>query len=583
MNKRSLHIVLSLLALIFYRGMNAQELMQEAAKEKITVCTDRTMYISGEEIRFAVSVTSPGPSNNEVFSRIVYCELITGEGHRIAGGKYPLQDLTGSGCLAIPETTVSGIYFLKVYTRFMRNIGPSGYTYLPLKIINPYKTDVLPGNGNLQRDLETPSLPNPNPGARAIRLLTAKTDFSPRETVHLGISVDPGEVESGKLCIAVVPENTSAPYNCQEWQRTDSATFGIYLPETRGISLSGQLVAAGEGTALSGAKAYLSIIGDKDIQVVRTDSAGKFYFALPGYYGSRDLFLCAEELPDVVPELLIDNDFCTRPVTLPSFRFSLSDKEQEAAYRLAVNARVTSLFRDQGRPEPPASDPAVGDTPRTPFYGKPTEVLVMDNYIELPTLEEYFTELVVMVKVKKVQGKKRFRFLSTQNDMSIYDPLVLVDWVAVDTMDKILRMSPRDIDRIELVDAPYVKGDITYGGIVSFVSKKNDFAGIDLPTSGTFVNYQFLDPCHDSIPTGIPSGFQSGFQSGFPSGTLPATTPDARNTVFWAPSIRTDKQGNAALSFTLPDTPGNYRILLRGINRAGERVSVEKKITVSGP
>lgn len=578
MNKRSLHIILSLLAIIFCRGMNAQELMQEAAKEKITVCTDRTMYISGEEIRFAVSVASQDLKTDEVFSRIVYCELITGEGHRIAGGKYPLQDLTGSGCLAIPETTVSGIYFLKVYTRFMRNIGPSGYTFLPLKIINPYKTDVLPGNGNLHRELEPSSTLDPTNSARAIRLLTAKTDFSPRETVHLGISVNHGEVEPRPLCLAVIPENTSAPYNCHEWQRADSATSGIYLPETRGISLSGQLVAAGEGTALGGAKVYLSIIGDKDIQVVRTDSAGKFYFALPGYHGSRDLFLCAEELPDVVPELLIDNDFCTRPVDLPSFRFALSDQEQRTAYRLAVNSRVTSLFRDQGQPEPPAADSAVGTPSGPPFYGKPTEVLVMDNYIELPTLEEYFTELVVMVKVKKVQGRKRFRFLTSQNDMSIYDPLVLVDWVAVDTMDKILRMSPRDIERIELVDAPYVKGDITYGGIVSFVSKKNDFAGIDLPNSGTFVNYQFLAPCHDSIPTGIPTGFASGF----PSGPLPATTPDARNTVFWDPSLRTDEQGNAAVTFTLPDTPGDYKILLRAVNRRGEAVEVEKKITVRG-
>ncbi|MBN1199863.1 MAG: hypothetical protein JXA23_10965, partial [Bacteroidales bacterium] len=335
---------------------------------------------------------------------------------------------------------------------------------------------------------------------------------------------------------------------------------GIYFPETRGISLSGQLVGKETGIPLPEAKVYLSIIGDKDILVVRTDSAGKFFFALPGYYGRKDIFLCAEDLPLITPEILIDNDFCTRRVTLPSLRFSLTEEERKTAYQLAVNFEISSLYR----PAEKAADSSE-EKPDVPFYGKPTEVLVMDKYIELPTLEEYFTELVVMVKIKKVQGKKQFRFLSTQPEMSIYDPLVLVDWVAIDTIGKILKMSPRDIERIELIDAPYVKGDITYGGIISFVSKKNDFAGIDLPTSGTFVNYKFLEACSDSV-TNAP---------------LPATIPDSRNTVYWNPTLQTDDQGTATVTFTAPDTPGKYTILLRKINHSGEIISAEKTFTVS--
>jgi hypothetical protein len=148
--------------------------------------------------------------------------------------------------------------------------------------------------------------------------------------------------------------------------------------------------------------------------------------------------------------------------------------------------------------------------------------------------------------------------------MSLYDPLVLIDWVAVDDIEKILAMSPQKIERAELVNALYVKGSITYGGIVSFVSKKKDFAGINLPSSGTFVNYGFLEECNDNLPL-VP---------------LSGNMPDSRNTIYWNPDIPTNNDGSADISFTAPDTPGNYIILLSKISVTGEVSSTKEMIVV---
>jgi len=141
---------------------------------------------------------------------------------------------------------------------------------------------------------------------------------------------------------------------------------------------------------------------------------------------------------------------------------------------------------------------------------------------------------------------------------------LLVDWVAVSDIEKILAMSPKAIERIELVNSPYVKGNITYGGIISFVSKKNDFAGIDLPKSGTFVNYNFLDECNEIIPLG----------------TLPSNIPDSRNTFYWNPDVQTNADGASSVSFPAPDAPGKYRILLRGISKTGKVIYTEETFTV---
>ncbi len=541
-------------------GLKAQDLLPDAAGERIEAITDRTLYISGEQILFSVEVSHPDDSISNEFSLVFYCELISPDGNRIAGGKYLLQNSKGVGSLTIPEETISGLFFLKFYTRFMRNISTGEYTYILLKIVNPFKTEVLQGN----EAMDSTAWRNNTSGTReeslSLAFLSGEKKFSPREEIQLILREESGYKSSSALSLTIVPEFTYQGLFLPDNAKNDTTHNGFYYPETRGISLTGQLIVKETGKPLPGTKVYLSIIGDKDILVDRTDSSGKFYFALPDYFGYKDLFLCTEDLPDITPELFIDNDFCSKPVSLPSLLFTLNQEEMKAAYKLAVNSRITSMF---------TGNQITGDSLEegisTSFYGKPSEVVVLEKYIDLPALEEYFTELAVNVKVKREQGRKRFRFLTDLADMRTFDPLVLVDWVAVDDMDKILAMSPLDIDRIELVNAPYVKGDITYGGIISFVSKKNDFAGIDLPTSGTFLNYPFLE---EVVPT-------------TDIDTFPNNIPDSRNTIYWNPAIQLDDDGTAKISFTAPDTPGKYIILIREMTPAGEIILTKETIEVT--
>ena len=95
--------------------------------------------------------------------------------------------------------------------------------------------------------------------------------------------------------------------------------------------------------------------------------------------------------------------------------------------------------------------------------------------------------------------------------------------------------------------------------------KKNDFAGIDLPASGKFINFGFLDDCSDHNLPGI----------------LPRNVPDPRNTVYWNPSIPAGTDGNTIISFTAPDTPGKYTILLTGFSRTGGLIRTTKTIVIS--
>jgi len=219
------------------------------------------------------------------------------------------------------------------------------------------------------------------------------------------------------------------------------------------------------------------------------------------------------------------------------------------AFNMVVNRQVNEAFTRDTSSIQEASKPL-----DQPFYGTPSAILYLDQYLQLPTIEECFNELPGMVKVRKRKGEKYFKVFGQQGELELYDPLVMVDMVAVDDPEKVLAVLPQNVARIEVVNEPYVKGSQKYGGIVSIISKRNDFAGIDLPSSGIFINYQFFRENEKCL---VPEQLQPGF-------------PDARNTLLWQPHLIIANRSKADVAFTTPDTPGKYMVVLSGVLRNGE-------------
>jgi len=552
MEKRIIEYLLILVLILLGSVLRANANFTGIPGERLYVVTDRMMYIAGEKIWFSAFLSMQDASQDYKPSSIMYCELITPDGNSILKGKFLIHDSSSEGCMPIPEKCITGIYYLKSYTRLMRNGNPGDYSYIMLKIINPLKAEVLAGQGDSVPVFNTDSIPAIlKNGTHLVRLASGKISYQPGEQILFQTDGILSTGLASKLTLSIVPKAALEFMQVDGNKCVLPLTNEHYFSENQGVSLSGRAMIKGSRQPLQGIKINLSIIGDRDIMAVRTDSSGRFFFALPDHEGSRDIFLCAENQPGISSEIYIDNDFCTRPVKLPSPVFSLSREEKETAYKLAVNSRLTDLF-DVGEVVTDTVDTQV----HQPFYGKPIDILSLDYYISLPTMEDFFRELPVMVQVRKSHGQRYFRYLYPQAEMLIYDPLVLIDWVAVDDIERLLAVSPLKIDRIEFVNTPYVKGNITYGGIISFISKENDFAGIDLPASGTFINYSFLESCTGKVP----------------DDQIHGNHPDSRNTVYWNPDVKLKDSGKSEISVYAPGTPGKYLAVLRGMNSNGEMI-----------
>lgn len=545
-------IICQMFFLTLLATASAQDVLPRGIKERVFVITDRNLYATGETLSFSALIK---PAEDSIPGKVLYCELVTPGGKQVSAGKYPIQNTKSSGTLLIPGNLFTGIYFLRAYTRFMRNEGPSSFSYVQLKIINPDRNEVEanPASGVPFDSLRISHAVENTDG---LIIKADKKQVFVRDTVH--IIIKPLEkYKPENLTLSVVPEGSLGDESILMPSLKTSSEKDFIYPEARGITLTGYVMEKELERPVKGIRINLSILGEgKDFMSMRTDSSGRFYFSIPGYTGYRDLFLSVEDTISLNPMILIDNDFCPTPFQINTGTFYLSAEEREAAYKIAVNSRVTEYFKDSvdsGEGKNVSYDQA--------FYGTPEQTLYMDKYIQLPDLEEYFNGLPAWVKVRKRHGRTYFKVLGPQTELTEFPPLVMVDLVAINDPEKILALNPRNIDRIEIVNSLYLKGDEIYGGILNIISGKGDFGGISLPSSGVFIRYEFLNRSE-----------ADRYQVPGPD------KPDARNTLLWIPDL--DPANGSDIPFIAPDTPGRYSIVLRGFNKNGEIILEKSDLEV---
>lgn len=553
MKKYILNFWLILVLLFSWPGSSfSQTILNGETSEKVVLFSDRSLYVAGEQVQFYAKVFSNSVPQKNIESQVLYCELITPVGNKVSGNKYLLSQNSAVGCISIPAEQVSGIYYLRAYTKVMRNYGPEAYAYIQVKVVNPGREDVLDVDNAQKNSSFHVALAEDFAKGNLFSFEMNKQLFVPGESVSLEVKSSPGiDTETDAMCLSVIPEAARPLQLIPQPTKFYIQAQTPFYTEDRGLSLSGKLTGAG-GSSMQDKVVNLSIIGEgRDFMAARTDTAGRFFFVLPEYFGKRDLFLCAEKtnIPDV--KIWVDNDFCSLPVNLPSPVFSLSENERQVVLDMSMNHQIELHF--YADPVQDSVAPGPGDKP---FYGDPTSMLYIDKYVQLPTLEEYFNELPTQVKVRKRSGEKYFKVIGSY-DLSFYDPLVLVDWVAVDETEHILAVAPQNVARIEIVNQMYVKGGQTYGGIISIISKKGDFAGIDLPSTGIFINFRFLAQNRCDIPDSKAN----------------ASAPDVRNTILWKPGISVLDKANSTFTFSAPASPGKYTALLEGVMKNGERFS----------
>jgi hypothetical protein len=325
--------------------------------------------------------------------------------------------------------------------------------------------------------------------------------------------------------------------------------------------MSGSVVLSDQ-TAAQFTTLHFTLLGENpDFFATVTDANGRFALSAPARFGGQEFYVSPNSKADELLEVRIDHDFDVAPIPVPAVKFGLSEWERNIATRMALTMQLARVY---GTPLSLNGESEKRESP-PPFYGSRVQSMYMDDYVNLPNLEEVFINLIPNVNVVKRKGEVSLSIESDNRTIEIYEPLIMIDHISVFDQEAILALPPEKIHKIDLINEIYLKGNVTFGGLISIYSKSGDMAGIDLPPGSYFFDFQSFNR----------------EDTGFAVSPAPGDRiPDMRNTVFWKNDVIIGKEEVNKLTFKAPSNPGQYVILVRGVTPNGEILSATTRFQV---
>jgi len=533
-------------------------------KEELQVFTDRQLYLSGEQIHFFAGRQMVGTSSRTDWSTILYAELVSPGGKVYSGVKQVFESGIARGGLVIPEDMSSGNYYLRFYTRWMQNRGASSFSYLPLCIVNPVSSEMLQeasaGSSILEKGN---SLPFEREQVKLVGL-PSLAERGALMNFKLSLS-ELTYLEATRGCVSIVPRGIVEGHFVPAGEGPGTENFSMeFLPETMGLSLSGSVVDE-QNNPLPYARLHFTLLeGEKGFVSTTSDELGHFALALPFCQGDNELIAVPEPVSGKSPVLRVDREFEQDAVQLPFRRFELTLEQEKVASALFFRRQLERSFRKQKDSVVSTSESA--ELPEAiPFYGSPVHRVEMKDFVNLPTLEEVFVNLVPSVNVVRRRGERSLRISGGNSGMLVFPPLVLVDYIPVFEREALLDLDPDKLLRIDVINEVYVKGNVSFGGVISILSQKGDMAGIDLSPGSFFFDYGCLDAYEPRV-----SEWEGA------RGRI----PDSRRTISWMDRVDISRDEAFEGSFQAPGHPGRYLFLYRGLTSGGKVVAVSRSFTV---
>jgi hypothetical protein len=354
------------------------------------------------------------------------------------------------------------------------------------------------------------------------------------------------------------------------WNKILSGNLPVirYKKETENHFLYGRLI--NKGTQVPDPEQYLflSMPGKKAMfQYAKTDKNGDFTFTLPLDNNIRDLIIQPENA-ERNNNIRIESSFSDKyPESAPAYRTSAKALSQDNS-KLAVNYQVMKIYRSDILQDKSSGVAFTGGARR--FYGKPDIELIMDDYIKLPVMQEVFFELMPGVFLKKKKTDYEIT-IADPVENRIYDnpPLLFIDGVVVKDPAIIANLDPEIVEEIDAVKSRYFVGEYLMFGLVNVITRAGDFSNITLPDYAVRIPYRVTEPVNSFTSSDYTSAEKRQ-----------SHIPDFRNTLYWNPSVKTDKKEKTVIEYWSSDFRSDYEIRVQGFDGDGKPVSIRKTIKV---
>ncbi len=539
--------------------------------EDLIVHLSQKSFFAGEPIWFNVYCTSPLYPDVEL-SQMAYIELTDSENAALLREKIMLIKGVGKGEFIIPKNSPTGIYYIKAYTKWMKNFGKESKFTTTVTIINPdeeFETQINKEENVKLIDLDKLK---ERTVVSPIKITPEKQIYTTREKVK--VKIEPNKLSDlysgGTYSIAV---SRKEPILHSEVNSTipemanDKPMALTFLPDYKGIVLTGN-ISMSTGEALSGEPVILSYPGSgTDVNSTITDKNGNFNFLLQAGEGEKDIVFT---LPSPNLKLRLEEPFWNyyqeklttdKALTLDKNALSFL---KERYFHFQLQQKFKQQYFEK-RIQPDLTD----HTERL-FYGTPTQVIELDKYIKLDSITEYFWELIPSVKFLKKRDGFDIQIINPATTFPFEEaPGVFVDGVLYNDFNEIAGIPVENLRQIAVIPFLYYYRDFSFGGIVDIHTKENNFNVVKLLPQMQRVLY----------PLGTAS--ETIFKApDYSNNKLQNRIPDLRYLLCWNPDVIVNANEDNYIEFYTSDIEGEYEIKLVGISNDGSIQQSENKIIV---
>ncbi|MBK7134384.1 MAG: hypothetical protein IPH69_16655 [Bacteroidales bacterium] len=568
----------SVLKILLILGLLYSAITVEAQQtEALFLHIDRDKYIAGEEIWFSIYLTDCNKRTLSSLSLLTYVELLNPWNRPVSQTRIRIYEGRGEGNFTLPDSISSGTYTVRAYTNRMKDYLPDNCFMQDIEVVNPF------GNEEFRRKMAQGQIMNSmrTNGGSVISLI-ADTIFGRREKVIIKLGNSSGnreQISDYQMSISVAPaELNTSLHDIKEFlpdfqARQLQLSYGNNNPskynyESNGHFLSGKVRYRQSNVSDSSGYLFMSTQGKvAEFRYAETDSNGRFTFILPVDDKQRNLIL-QPQFTDNNMILEIEPSFSWSLPSSRSFNETLSGSDLDLFSELSFNYQTAKIYGINPYKEPEVKDES--NLKKRRFYGIPEMEIILDDYIKLPTMQEVFYELVTGVIIR--QRKSGYDMRITNPLTGVYyddSPLVMIDGVIINDLAVLMNLDPETVEKVEVVKTPYLIGDLILHGIVNIITAAGNFSNITMPEYAVILPYRVVDtPNVISLPDYSDEK------------TRLSRKPDFRNTLYWNPSARTDKNGHAEISFWTSDLPGTYTISIQAISGTGELISIHKSFRV---
>ena len=133
-------------------------------------------------------------------------------------------------------------------------------------------------------------------------------------------------------------------------------------------------------------------------------------------------------------------------------------------------------------------------------------------------------------------------------------------------LDKLMRYDPLKIRKLEIVSRMYYLGNLSFSGIINFVTYNGNMPEYELDPHTTVMDYEGLQVQREFYSPVYETPQQ-----------VENRLPDYRNLLLWSPNVKTDNSGKKNIQLYTSDLPGKYAVILQGLTidgKSGSKVMI---------